>query len=171
MKAHMLTMLALAAASPAAAEVTASTETSFTVTQKLTVAAPPAKVWAALIAPASWWAAAHSWSGDSANFAFDARPGGCWCEKLPGGGGVEHMRAIFVQPNKLLRLSGALGPFQAMPVAGVMTYTLEPAADGKSTALTVEYAISGGTGMARIAPMVDKVLGEQAAGLKAAAER
>jgi len=81
------------------------------------------------------------------------------------------MRAIYVQPNKLLRLSGALGPFQAMPVTGVMTYTLEPGADGKSTALTVEYAVSGGTGMDKIAPMVDKVLAEQSASLKAAAEK
>jgi len=171
MKAYSLIVLALAAASPAAAEVTASSDTSFVVTQKLTVAAPPPRLWSTLVAPASWWASAHSWSGDSANFSFDARAGGCWCEKLPGGGGVEHMRAIYVQPNKLLRLSGALGPFQAMPVTGVMTYTLEPGPDGKATVLTVEYAVSGGSGMTKIAPMVDKVLGEQTASLKAAAER
>ncbi|NYT40417.1 SRPBCC domain-containing protein [Sphingomonas sp. R-74633] len=163
--------LALTLAAPAAAEVTASTETSFTVTEKVTVAAPPEKLWAALVAPGSWWSSAHSWSGDAANLSLDPRPGGCWCEKLPGGGGVEHMRVVFVQPHKMLRLTGTLGPLQSFPASGVMTFTLTPAADGKTTALTITYAVAGAPGLGQIAAPVDGVLGEQVARLKAAAER
>lgn len=163
--------LALLVAAPAAAEVTASTETSFTVTQKVTVAAPAAKVWATLIAPSAWWSGEHSWSGSAANLTLDPRPGGCWCEKLPDGGGVEHMRVVFFQPNKMLRLSGTLGPLQAFPASGVMTMTLTPAADGKSTDVKVEYAVAGAPGLGRIAAPVDGVLGQQVARLKAAAEK
>lgn len=171
MKTRSLIALALMAASPAAAEVTASTDTSFTVTQKMTVAAPAAKVWATLIAPSAWWSSEHTWSGSAANLTLDARPGGCWCEKLPDGGGVEHMRAVFVQPGKMLRLTGGLGPLQSFPASGVMTVTLAPAADGRSTGVTVEYAVAGAPGLGKIAAPVDGVLGQQVADLKAAAER
>jgi uncharacterized protein YndB with AHSA1/START domain len=171
MKAYSLIALALLAAAPAAAEVTASTETSFTVTEKVTIAAPAAKVWATLIAPSAWWDSDHTWSGRASNLSLDPRAGGCWCEKLPDGGGVEHMRVVFFQPNKMLRLSGGLGPLQSFPASGVMTVTLAPAADGKSTAVTVEYAVAGAPGLGKIAAPVDGVLGQQVAGLKAAAEK
>lgn len=171
MKAHSLVALAFVAASPAAAEVTASTETSFTVTEKLTVAAPAAKVWATLVAPSLWWNKDHTWSGSAANLSLDPRPGGCWCEKLPKGGGVEHMRVVYAAPGEMLRLTGGLGPLQAMPASAVMTVTLTPGADGKSTAVTFEYAVAGAPGLGRIAAPVDGVLAAQVAGLKAAAER
>lgn len=171
MKAYPLIALALAAAAPAAAEVTASTETSFTVAEKVTVAAPPAKVWATLVAPSLWWNKDHTWSGSAANLSLDPRPGGCWCEKLPNGGGVEHMRVVYAAPGEMLRLSGGLGPLQAMPASAVMTVTLTPAADGKSTAVTFEYAVAGAPGLGQIAAPVDGVLAAQVAGLKAAAER
>lgn len=171
MKAHSLVALAFVAASPAAAEVTASTETSFTVTEKLAVAAPAAKVWATLVAPSLWWNKDHTWSGSAANLSLDPRPGGCWCEKLPKGGGVEHMRVVYAAPGEMLRLTGGLGPLQAMPASAVMTVTLTPGADGKSTAVTFEYAVAGAPGLGRIAAPVDGVLAAQVAGLKAAAER
>jgi uncharacterized protein YndB with AHSA1/START domain len=171
MKAYSLIALALMVATPAVAEVTASTETSFTVTHKMTVAAPAAKVWATLIAPSAWWNSDHTWSGSASNLSLDPRPGGCWCEKLPDGGGVEHMRVVFFQPGKMLRLSGGLGPLQSFPASGVMTVTLAPAADGKSTAVTVEYAVAGAPGLGKVAAPVDGVLGMQLAGLKTAAEK
>ncbi|MDH4745286.1 SRPBCC domain-containing protein [Sphingomonas sp. CBMAI 2297] len=176
MNAHLPIVLALAAAVPVAGpaiagEVTASTETSFTVTEKAVIAAPPARVWTVLIAPSAWWSGEHSWSGSAANLSLDPRPGGCWCEKLPDGGGVEHMRVILVRPGRMLRLSGGLGPLQAFPAGAVMTVTLDPAADGKSTTVSVEYAVAGAPGLGRIAAPVDGVLAAQVIRLKAAAER
>ena len=38
------------------------------------------------------------------------RPGGCLCETLDDGGGVEHMRVAFVQPGERIVLTGSLGP-------------------------------------------------------------
>ena len=98
------------------------------------------------------------------------RPGGCFCEALPDGGGAEHARVIHVAPNRLLRLSGALGPLQQGAVTGTLSF--EMTGEGQGTALVVRYVVSGYTGMdgATLAPLVDGVIGEQAAGLKRAAE-
>src|ERR1044072_9518323 len=38
----------------------------------------------------SWWNPEHTYSHDAKNLSIDARPGGCFCEKLTNGGGVEH---------------------------------------------------------------------------------
>ena len=38
------------------------------------------------------------------------RPGGCFCETLDGGGGIEHMRVTYVQPGERIVLTGSLGP-------------------------------------------------------------
>ncbi len=169
MKPYLLLPLALAAM-PAAAEVVASSDTSLAVRHKIRIAAPPAKVWSALISPSGWWDGEHSYSGDAANMSIDARAGGCWCEKMPGGGGIEHMRVLYVQPGKTIRFAGGLGPLQAMPVNGVMTVTLA-SPDGRSTEVTLDYAVAGAPGLAPLAAPVDRVLGEQMPRLKAAAER
>ena len=52
--------VAAVAASPAAAEVTARTETSFTLTYSRSVSATPEAVWAAVTRPAGWWSDAHT---------------------------------------------------------------------------------------------------------------
>lgn len=113
-----LTLIAASRTSAAAVDVAAG---GFTLRDSVEIAAPPDKVYAALIQPARWWSSAHSFSGDAANMTLDARAGGCWCETLPNGGSVLHMTVVFAAPGKTLRLRGALGPFQALAVDGVMT--------------------------------------------------
>lgn len=161
---------ALLATAPASAEVVKIEGSTFVVEHKLTVAAAPDAVWRALSEPSRWWSSAHSWSGDAANFSMAMRPGGCLCEALPEGGGAEHARVVYVAPNKLLRLSGALGPLQQGAATGTLSFEL--AGEGQGTALLVRYVVSGYTGLdaAKLAPIVDGVIGEQAAGLKRAAE-
>lgn len=161
---------ALLATAPASAEVVKVEGSTFVVEHKLAVAAAPDAVWRALSAPSRWWSSAHSWSGDAANLSMAMRPGGCFCEALPDGGGAEHARVIHVAPNRLLRLSGALGPLQQGAVTGTLSF--EMTGEGQGTALVVRYVVSGYTGMdtAKLAPLVDGVIGEQTAGLKRAAE-
>lgn len=161
---------AVLAAAPASAEVVKVEGSTFIVEHKLTVAAAPDAVWRSLGEPARWWSKAHSWSGDSANFSMAMRPGECFCEAPPEGGGAEHARVVYVAPNKLLRLSGALGPLQQGAVAGTLSFELT--GEGAVTALVVRYVVSGYSGMdaAKLAPLVDRVIGEQAVGLKRAAE-
>ncbi len=57
--------------------------------------------------------------GSAANLSLEARAGGCWCERLADGGSVEHLRVLLVSPGRMLRMRGALGPFQGLAVDGV----------------------------------------------------
>lgn len=169
--------LAVLAAAPAAAEVKSASDTGFELVFAETAGRPPEEVWAALKAPAKWWSKDHTYSGDAANLWMDAQAGGCFCEKLAGEGGsrgsVEHARILYAQPGRVLRLQGAFGPLQAHPVTGIMTFVLKPA-DGGGTSIAVSYVLGGHVGIeggtAAMAPLVDKVLGEQVAGLKAFVE-
>jgi uncharacterized protein YndB with AHSA1/START domain len=150
----------------APAEVADSAANGFTLVETAHVAGAPDKVYAALIAPARWWSADHTYSGDAANLTLDARAGGCWCETLPDGGSVLHMTVVYAAPGKALRLRGALGPFQAMAADGAMTWSLKPGANGTDVTLTyalVGYAIDG---FDRIADAADGVLNEQVTRLK-----
>jgi hypothetical protein len=95
---------------------------------------------------------------------------GCFCEKLPSGGGVRHMEVVNVDPNKKLVLTGALGPLQSMAATGSMT--IQFSAAGDATKVTVVYAVSGylPAGMNTLAPIVDSVLTEQFTRLKSLIE-
>lgn len=168
----MTAMLAVAAASPAGAEVKDVGDNGFTVAASATVAAPPARVWDALIHPGRWWDMEHSYSHDGANMSLDPRVGGCFCEKVPADKGeVEHGRVVQIRPGSLLRIDGALGPFQAMAVTGVLSWTIKPA--GSGTMIGMTYTIGGylpGGGKA-FAPVVDGVMGGQFARLEAFVEK
>lgn len=158
------------AASPAVADIVPANGTGFVINDKLVIAAPPVKVWAVLVQPSRWWAKNHTYSGSSANLTLDPRAGGCWCEKLNGGGSVEHMRVVMLAPNETLRLVGALGPLQQGAVAA--TLTIELKADANGTQLSYSY-IAGGymrPPLETLALPVQGVLAEQFAHLKASAE-
>lgn len=173
MKKILLAAAALAAfSSPAFAEVKATSDSGFNIVHISSVAATPDEIWKRLLAPKDWWNKAHSWSGSSAGFYIDAQANGCFCElfqekgadgKLKTVGSVEHMRVIFAQPGKVLRMQGALGPLQSEAVLGTLTVAMEPAKDGKATKVSFSYVVGGYMRykVAEIAPAVDKVLGEQ----------
>src|SRR3954470_9820937 len=106
------------------------TPNGFLVKFEITVNAPAAKVYDALMGQiGSWWNPEHTYSHDAKNLSIDARPGGCFCEKLPNGGGIEHLRVVYVSPSQVVRFSGALGPLQGSGVAGSMTLKLTGGSD------------------------------------------
>ena len=150
----------------AAAEVISATDGGFEVLETVSVAAVPKDVYPRLTDIAAWWNKAHTFSGDAGNLSLDARPGGCFCERLKDGGGVQHMTVAYVAPNQTLRLVGALGPLQAFGAAGSMTVSLTPA--GSGTDIAVRYRVAGyaGDGMKKWAAPVDGVLAEQFGRLK-----
>jgi hypothetical protein len=154
-------------AAPAGAEVKSATAFGFEVETRVVVSTGPAEAYAALTRPASWWNGAHSYSDDAANLTLDARAGGCFCEALPGGGGVEHMRVVYAEPGATLRLQGGLGPLQAEGAAGALTWALKKVDGG--TQITQTYVVGGymRMGAEKLAPLVDKVLVEQLARLQA----
>jgi uncharacterized protein YndB with AHSA1/START domain len=158
-------------APPLRGEVIESTAAGFSVRNAATITAPPAKVYAALTEKVGgWWDPAHTFSHDARNLSVDAKPGGCFCERLPDGGGVQHMSVVYASPGKLLRLSGAIGPLQEAALTGTMTWNLSEAGGGT----TVELIYTAGGfrvgGFRDIPTVVDGVLRGQLARLKAFVE-
>lgn len=141
--AHIAIGLVIAAtlAEPCGAAVVDQIPDGFAIQQKLHIAAPTDKVYAALLAPAKWWSPDHTFSNSAANLSLDARAGGCFCETLPGGGSVQHATVAIAMPGTLLRLRGPLGPFQGQGVDAALTFTLKAAGDG--TDLTLDNVVGG----------------------------
>lgn len=147
-----------------APEITAN---GFLVKFDVDINAPPAKVYDALVGQVgSWWNPEHTYSHDAKNLSIDPRPEGCFCEKLPNGGGIEHLRVVYLAPPQVIRFSGALGPLQGSGVAGSMTWKLTGAAD--TTRLDFSYSVGGFIpgGFEKIAPAVETMLREQVDRLK-----
>lgn len=165
------TLAAVLLATPAHAEVKSATDAGFEVSRALTINATPAQVYRALGLPARWWSKAHTYSGDARNLSMVLRAGGCFCEKIPAGGTVEHARVVYAQPGKQLRVQGSLGPLQAEGVTGTLTWALKAVPGG--TEVTQNYAVGGyiRSGARGFAAPVDQVLGEQLGGLKVYLER
>jgi uncharacterized protein YndB with AHSA1/START domain len=163
---------------PASAEVVQKSDAGFIVRVTGEVAASPADAWKAFTSPALWWNSQHTFSGSSANLTMDAVANGCFCEKLPApkdapptqkAGSVMHMRVIYAEPYRALRLSGGLGPLQSEAINGTMTVTFKPidGSGGKHTRILWEYVVGGFMRYKTdtISGAVDKVLAEQLAGL------
>ncbi|HZP67571.1 MAG TPA: hypothetical protein VFB32_14810 [Rudaea sp.] len=142
------------------AEVKQSAPDHFVLEYTFTTKATPAKAYADAVDVAHWWSADHTYSGNANNLSMAARAGGCFCEKLPGGG-VQHMTVMLAMPGKLLRLAGGLGPLQAGALSATLTFTFKPVESG--TAVNVSYVAAGylEPGLDKVAGGVDHVLGEQ----------
>jgi uncharacterized protein YndB with AHSA1/START domain len=165
---QIIVAAAMVAAVPASAEVKTSTANGFESVHVATVAAPPERVFQALGQPVLWWNKDHTYSGDAVNLSLGTVAGGCFCEKVPADGStIEHGRTVYAQPGKTLRVAGALGPLQAEGVSAALTWTLKPL--GAGTEVTQTYVVGGYVrgGADKLAPIVDRVLGEQLKGLKA----
>lgn len=150
----LLTLLA----NSLAAELKENNNTGFISMHQLRLSASPKQAYRALTRDVQhWWDAEHTYSGRAKNLRLQAKAGGCFCELLADGGSVEHMRVIFAQPGKRLRLSGGLGPLQGLAVAGVMDFTFTPLGD--ETVLSYSYRVSGANfaGLEALAKPVDLV--------------
>lgn len=169
-----LAATAFAFASPAVGEVVQTTDTGFTTRDSVVVKGTPFDAWQALIAPAKWWNKAHTWSGDAANLYISPQANGCFCELLPvpegapeeiRRGSALHMTVVMVDPGKVLRMRGGLGPLQSEPADGVLTVTLAKADGG--TRIVWEYVVGGPMRyeVPVIAKAVDGVMSEQLRGL------
>jgi len=114
------------------AAVNDSAGNGFSVTETIHIAATPDKVYSELVTPSHWWSPVHTFSKNAANLSLDAKAGGCWCEKLPDGGSVQHLTVYYADPGHALVMRGALGPMQGLGVDGALTIELKAAGDGRS---------------------------------------
>ncbi|MGQ0742562.1 MAG: SRPBCC family protein [Alphaproteobacteria bacterium] len=154
----------------AAASVSSVGKSGFMLRNTAHVRAKQDDVFNLLVHPARWWDSQHTFSGRASNLSVTPRAGACWCERLPGGGSIQHMVVVYVKEDETLRLRGALGPLQGLAVVGVLTWQLTR--QGDTTNVVMEYAVGGYNpeGFAKLAKSVDKVLTEQMARLRRAAE-
>jgi uncharacterized protein YndB with AHSA1/START domain len=159
---------AILALMPAArAEVADSSANGFTVKITQVIQAPPEEVYRRFIRNVGdWWNPEHTYSNNAHNLSIEEKAMGCFCERLPNQGGVRHMQVLYLDPGKIVVLTGALGPLQSLAATGTMTVQFSPAAGG--TKFDVNYAVAGylAAGMKSWAAPVDAMLSEQFTRLK-----
>ena len=161
MRALFCLVAVLLAASPAAAEVLHASDSGFEIQHTVQLTRPTDRAWAALGQIGGWWDGEHTYSGDAANLSLSIAPGGCFCERFPDGGGIEHMRVTYVQPGERLVLTGPLGPLLFEAVAAVMDIKVERIAGGSRVTMNYRAAGFANGGAAKTAALVDQVLGAQ----------
>ena len=152
------------------AEVVEATANGMQIRHVVAIAAPVTTVYGKFLRVAAWWEKEHTFSGDAANLSLSAAPGGCFCEKLPQGGGVVHLTVVNVAPNQRITLTGALGPLQRSGVTGAMTFSFVPKPTGSE--LVMVYNVGGyyPDGLQSVAGAVDDVLLRQLQRLKSLVE-
>jgi uncharacterized protein YndB with AHSA1/START domain len=151
-------------------DVVESSAAAMQIRHVIPIAAPVGHVYQAFLQIGSWWDKDHTFSGNAANLKLTASPGGCFCETLPDGGGVQHLTVVYVAPNERITLSGALGPLQTTGVVGAMSFSFVPKASGME--LVMIYNVGGyyPNGLQSVAGDVNDVLLHQLQRLKSLAE-
>ncbi len=113
MRAPILALIIMAlSASPAYAEVKTIAPSGFEVAQTVAIQGSASRVYAALGMIDRWWSPEHTVSGKAANLHLDLKVGGCFCERSKDGIQRLHLTVVAVDPGKIVRLRGALGPLQ-----------------------------------------------------------
>ena len=158
-----LGLSALALPVAAHAEVVSANAHGFEVRHSIQTVIPQAAAFDAFGQVSQWWSKDHSYSGDPANMSLSLRPGGCFCERLPDGGGVEHMHVAYVVPGERVVLIGSLGPLLYEATTGVMDVKVERIAGGSRVTMNYRAAGFANGGGEAMAPLVDQVLAEQMA--------
>ncbi len=158
---YLAPLALLAWATPATAEVLNASDHGFEVQQVVNLVIPQSKAFAAFGQVGQWWSKDHTYSGDAARMSLQMRAGGCFCETLDEGGGIEHMRVTLVRPGEQVVLTGSLGPLLYEATAGVMDVKVERIAGGSRVTMNYRAAGFAKGGAAAMAPLVDGVLADQ----------
>jgi hypothetical protein len=145
----------------------------FVLVLESTVPVAQDRAFAAMTRPADWWDSDHSWSGSAANFTFEPRAGGCWCEALRDGGSLEHGRIVTYDPGRgLIVMNSLLGPLMETGMAGRLIWRVEPADQAGRSVIRWLYRVNIPSSRnpaqdAVFAAAVDQVLAQQLARLTA----
>jgi uncharacterized protein YndB with AHSA1/START domain len=151
-------VLALFCCASATAEVRSVNANGFSLAYSGQVSATPMQAYTAMTEIGRWWHPDHSWEGKAENLYMDMRIGGCFCEKLSNGGGVEHLHLVYFAPGKEIRLTGGLGPLQGMGMGGAMVWTISESDSGAAVSWSYNaHGHSTEEAMKGLAPIVDSV--------------
>ena len=157
----VLLLPAIFLGSPGSAAVLSAGDHGFEVQHSVNLVVSQPEAFAAFGQVGQWWNSEHTYSGDSKRMSLQLRAGGCFCEPLDNGGGIEHMRVTFVQPGERVVLTGSLGPLLYEATSGVMDVKVERIAGGSRVTMNYRAAGFAKGGAAAMAPIVDQVLGDQ----------
>ena len=146
---------------PASAAVLNAGDHGFEVQQTVNLVVAQPEAYNAFGQVGQWWNSEHTYSGDARRMSLQLRSGGCFCEPLDNGGGIEHMRVTFVQPGERVVLTGSLGPLLYEATTGVMDVKFERIAGGSRVIMNYRASGFAKGGAAAMAPLVDQVLGDQ----------
>jgi len=152
----------------AIAEVQYVSENGFILENKIQVSQSAEEAWDVFVTEVDqWWPSDHTWWGESSTLSISAQAGGCFCENN-GGRSAEHMRVVFVDPGRLLRMTGGLGPLQGFGMYGALDWTFTP--NDQGTEISMKYSVQGISpdGWEGLAPIVDSVQMLQLGGLEEA---
>ena len=152
---YLLASVLVLLSSNASAEVKHVSEHGFIIENTIETQKSADIMWHALINDVdSWWPKDHSWWYGT--FSIEPEAGGCFCE-TNGQQSAEHMRIVFVNPGKTLRMAGGLGPLQGMGMNGALDWSITT--DGDKTQVNLVYRVHGMNpeGFAELAPIVDRV--------------
>ena len=147
---------------PAHAAIIDATPGGFTLENTIVVPTDAETAWRALVDDVGrWWPRDHTWWGAASALSIEAQAGGCFCERN-GAQQALHMLVTFVDPGKLLRMTGGLGPLQGMGLHGALEFRFA-AAEGGGTTITLFYRAGGYTpdDLSQFAPVVDQVQAQQ----------
>ncbi|MGV3578808.1 hypothetical protein [Brevundimonas sp.] len=149
------TLAIVCAATSVSAEVVSKSDDAFVLNFEQRVEASPDVILSTIARPAAWWSSDHTYSGSAENITLDLRPGGCWCEGLPGGG-VKHGEVLLVWPEqRQIRFEAPFGPLQAMGADAILTMSWADAEGGSSRLFKWTLVVRG----AEVGAMADPVHG------------
>ena len=160
-----LVLLGALAYSSVEAKIVDQAPNGFTLENSEWVPTDPQASWKSFVNDVGqWWPADHSWWGDASKLSISEKVGGCFCE-LNGAQQAWHMTVTFVDPGKLMRMTGGLGPLQGMGLDGALEWRF--VAENGGTRITLWYRAGGYTpdDLAKFVPVVDKVQALQLGGL------
>jgi hypothetical protein len=177
-KAGYALVLTCCTALPVLADTSAVSSSGFTSSFRAEITPTPTQAWAAIVQMPRWWNPSHTYSGSGAHLSLDAQAGGCFCERWRDAAGashsVQHAQVVLAQEGRVLRLNGALGPLQDLAATGVLTIVTSAGAGAEAGKhfLRMTYRVTGGadSGLDKLAPAVDGVIGEQFKRLKSMIE-
>lgn len=161
MRAVPLIALSMLMPAPAAAAVLSADDHGFEIQNSVNLVVPQELAYASFGQIGQWWNKEHTYSGDSTRMSLQMRPGGCFCEPLDNGGGIEHMRVTYLQPGERIVMTGSLGPLLYEATSGVMDVKIERIAGGSRVTMNYKAAGFAKGGAAAMAPLVDQVLADQ----------
>jgi len=158
---YLIVLGLLAVSAPAGADVVSASPNGFEIRHTVNLVVKPDIAFQSFGNIPAWWNPDHTYSGSSANLSLALTPGGCFCERFPKGGGIEHLRVAYVDPGKRIVLTGALGPLLYEATSGVLDVQVKSTGGGSQ--VTIDYRAAGfyKGGADKLAPLVDQVLADQ----------